>query len=195
MLFTFEFSVQEVVLNPIKQSELAARLGIGRSAISNALNRGKLDALPTGEIDLDGEASRAYLARFSRHRGKQRTEPSSPARAAAMLARARSLYERNVLRFKRRKREVIPTEMINYSIDNLLTTLRGEVAALPERIGLDAVNLERELEIGIIQALEAAKKKSIQTEMPAHGEAGEAAVEYPDVLPDQASLDEMPGRL
>jgi hypothetical protein len=108
-----------------------------------------------------------------------------------MLARARSLYERSALRFRLRKLELIPADQVNFRLGVLLQAFRKEVAALPERIDLSAPNIEHELEKGISETLEAAKKKSIQAAMPAHSEAGEAAVEYPDVLPDHASLDEV----
>jgi hypothetical protein len=174
----------------LKPSELAKRLGIAPAAVRDAERRGRLVREADGTYDTDRPENRSYLGRFTGHRGKQRTEPSSPARAAAMIARARSLYERHALKFKQRKLELIPADLVNFRLGVLLQALREEVAALADRIDLTATAIEGEMERAISEALGSAKKKSLQAAMPAHSETREAAVEYPDVLPDGASLDD-----
>ncbi len=184
-------------MSPVKPAVLARRLGIGRSAITNAANAGKLDRLPSGEIDLDGASTRAYLARFTLHRGKQRSEPapSSPEATAAKLAKARALYGRRLSALERRKRGLVPAYIVEAKTAALREALAEELRAIPGRVDLGCPGLERHLELVVSAALRAALTRAQGPIPPAPDTEEEPLADELGPLPEEIPLVEVKANL
>jgi len=176
-------------LNQITQAKLAKRLAVSRSAIGNAAAKGKIGLTSDGLVDLEAPATREYVSSFSLHRGKARTEASSPERVAAQIARTCATYSRRLLRFKRRKAELIGAEEVATSNAAMLAALREGLALLPARVNLAASELERELEENMTRILHDAIKAAGRAHTPALPAAEEAEGSLPS-LPEDIGLDE-----
>jgi len=174
----------------LKQADLARRLGVDRSAISRALERGKLESLPDGTIDTENATNKRYLSRWTAHRGKTRSQPApvSPNRAAAQLARARAEYGRKRSRFLRRKAEHLPADMFWQLTLGVFVAIQDALRGYADRVDLSSPTLERELESRMTAVLSAPRPKE-----PRATEPGPQPVPLPEDPGD--NLDDVRSRL
>lgn len=187
-------------MNPIKPARLADRLGIGRSAISNAIKKGSLDILEDGSIDLDGGRSAAYLARFTMHRGKKRAAGpvAAPEATAARLFKLKAQYAKAHASLLRRKSEVIPARIHREAVTALLGTIAAGLEAIPDAFDFAAADLERTLEAAVVKALRAGVAACTAPRKPA-GEPSEvialpADAEELQTIPEvRAAIDTVTG--
>lgn len=162
----------------LKQADLARRLGVDRSAISRAIERGKLEPLPDGTIDTDNPTNKVYLSKWSAHRGKTRAEaaPVSPGRAAAQLSRARAEYRRKLGRYLRRKSDHLPADIVWETLEALFAGVQGALHGYADSVDLDSPTLEAELQSRM--------KVVLETRRPREEAPPDPGAPQPITLPD-----------
>lgn len=174
----------------LKQAELARRLGVDRSAISRAIERGKLETLPDGKLDTESTLNRAYLAKWSAHRGKARSmAPMTPGRAEAMLRRARAAYGKGLARFRRRKSALMPADILWQSLEDTFAGIQDALRGFADAVDLDSPTLEMELQSCMKTVLESRR----QTELPPQDPDAPPPIDLPD--DPGADLDTVRARL
>lgn len=168
------------------QAELAERLGVSRQAISKAAKAGRLTLTPEGDIDLKAEITKAYLARFTKHRGKQRREEVSPEAAEALRRKLAAMYHRAAARLTRRKATLIEAAPVAELFGVMLDELAHGLRTMPARVDFGAPELERELEraIVVVMAGAVAAAEAYLATRPHEG----GVDPMPDTLPDDAPV-------
>lgn len=168
------------------QAELAERLGVSRQAVSRAVKAGRLILTPDGDVDLKAQATRDYLARFTKHRGKQRREDPTPEAAEALRRKLQAMYHRGAARLTRRKALLIEAAPVAGLFAAILDELAHGLRAIPARVDFSAPELERELEraVTLVMAGAVAAGEAYLASRPHEG-TGEA---LPDALPDDAPV-------
>jgi hypothetical protein len=143
-------------MSTITMAKLSKRLGISRAAITQAARAEKIDM--DGElVNLDGERTRAYLARFTLHRGKQKQpEPQSPEAADALRRRLHAQYNRGIAKLERRKAQYIPAAIPRAAAAAMLASLTEGLEAMPSGIDLSG-DAEAALTACAVAVMEKAK--------------------------------------
>lgn len=176
-------------MNSITQAALAKRLGVGRSAITNAATAGKLRRLPDGSIDLDAAETREYTARFTLHRGKApkaRPEALTPEAMEAQRHRVQSQYGRLYAKFTERRAKYTPAPPFYAAARRMLEQLRAALAALPATVEYGATRTELELERAFIIAMKSGQHGIRLVMDPSDGEPDPARL--PPAIPESADL-------
>ncbi|MGD9938763.1 MAG: hypothetical protein AB7T74_03055 [Clostridia bacterium] len=180
-------------MTPLTQAALARRLGISKSAVTQAVQLGKLNTRPDGKIDPAGPQSQAYLSRFTLHRGKQRPEPvaQTPEAVEGQRRKLQAQFARIQAKMIRRKKLFIRSEPVHAVLDATRQTLIAGLRKMPTRVNFGAPALERELDrvaVGLMEAAKMAGKAILQNpDTP----AGQDEDSLPICMPDDASITDL----